>query len=76
MGVDSITFFSDIQLLMYRNATDFCILILYPPVFPNSLMSSSCFLVAALGMNMYIPCHMQTVRVSLFLLQTGIFCLH
>ncbi|KAB0339459.1 hypothetical protein FD754_023894 [Muntiacus muntjak] len=45
---------------MYRIATDFCVLILYPPVFPNSLMSSSCFLVAALGMSMYISCHMQT----------------
>ena len=60
---------SDSLFLVYRSATDFCMLILYPATLPNPFMSSGNFLVVSLELS----CYLQTVAVLLFPFQLVVF---
>ena len=52
-GIDSLIAFSDFSLLVHRNASDLCVLIFYPEILLNSLITSSNLLTLFLGFSVY-----------------------
>ena len=67
-GIFSLIFLSDSSLLVYRNATCFCILVLYPANLQNLLMSFISFLVASLDFLYIELCNLHTVQTVTVLL--------
>ena len=64
-------FFIIFSSLVYRNATNFWMLILHPSTFMNSLISVSSFCVESLGFLYIVSCHLHIVTILSLLFQFG-----
>ena len=65
--------FSQFFLLLCRNTTDSCLLILHPETVLHLLMSSSSFLVVSSDFLFILSCHLQTMPVLLLPFQFSYF---
>ena len=61
--IGSLNFFSSNSLLVNGNATNFCVLILYPATLPNLFINSNVFWWSLEGFLYIIPCHLQVMTV-------------
>ena len=68
-GINSLISLSDFSLLVYKNTSNFCVMILYPATILNSLTSASYFLVVSVGLSMYSI--MSSANKVLLLFQSG-----